>query len=172
MVLTHRPRTTLVALDLFGASFDAHFGAGETPQARLLANLKAAGVEQRATVVKADMRKVPFDAASFDAIVSSYAVDHLQSDGVRQALSEAARVLKPNGEFLLMVVQNDGWVKFAFGPLLSHGGTRGPAWWTERVKEAGFQVVETGTPPATLYILTRRAQGLPSSYVQLQTQQR
>jgi hypothetical protein len=34
----------LVALDLFGDSFQRHFGPGDTPQQRLLANLKAAGV--------------------------------------------------------------------------------------------------------------------------------
>jgi ubiquinone/menaquinone biosynthesis C-methylase UbiE len=156
MVLGARPKATLVALDLFGDSFEHHFGPGDGPQRRLLANLKAAGVENRASVETADMRKLPFEAGSFDAIVSSYAVDHLNRDGIPQALREAARVLKPGGEFLLMVVQNDRWVRFAFGPLLSHGGTRGEAWWTDRVREAGFSVEEKGTPPATLYLLAKR----------------
>jgi ubiquinone/menaquinone biosynthesis C-methylase UbiE len=156
MVLEARPQTTLVALDLFGDSFDTHFGRGESPQQRLLSNLKAAGVEQRTTIETADMRKLPFEPSSFDAIVSSYAIDHLNRDGIVQTLSEAARVLKPGGEFLLMVIANDKWVKFAFGPALSHGGTRGAAWWTTRVREAGFQVLEQGTPPATLYLLARR----------------
>src|SRR6266851_2109421 len=47
MVLQSRPQATLVALDLFGESFQQHFGRGQTPQDRLLANLKAAGVDQR-----------------------------------------------------------------------------------------------------------------------------
>jgi len=156
MVLASRPQATLVASDLFGDSFEAHFGPGESPQQRLLRNLKAAGVDQRASIVTADMRKLPFEAGSFDAIVSSYAVDHLNREGVSQALAEAARVLKPGGEFLLILVANDRWAKFAFGPLLSHGGTRGPAWWAGKVKEAGFQVLEEGTSPATLYLLLRR----------------
>ena len=156
MVLTSRPQATLVASDLFGDSFESHFGAGESPQQRLLRNLKAAGVDQRASIETADMRKLPFEAASFDAIVSSYAVDHLRREGVSQALAEAARVLKPGGDFLLILVANDRWVKFAFGPLLSHGGTRGSEWWDARVKEAGFQVLEEGTSPATLYFLLRR----------------
>jgi len=156
MVLAGRPQATLVASDLFGDSFDAHFGRGESPQQRLLRNLKAAGVDQRASIVTADMRKLPFETGSFDAIVSSYAVDHLNREGVNQSLAEAARVLKPGGDFLLMLVANDRWVKFAFGPLLSHGGTRGSAWWAARVKEAGFQVLEEGTSPATLYFLLRR----------------
>jgi SAM-dependent methyltransferase len=156
MVLASRPQATLVASDLFGESFDEHFGHGESPQERLLRNLKAAGVDQRASIVTADMRQLPFQAASFDALVSSYAVDHLNRQGINQALAEAARVLKPGGDFLLVLVANDRWAKFAFGPLLAHGGTRGPAWWTARVKEAGFQVVEQGTSPITLYLLLRR----------------
>ncbi len=139
-----------------GDSFEAHFGPGDSPQQRLLQNLKAAGVDQRASIATADMRKLPFEDGSFDAIVSSYAVDHLNREGINQTLGEAARVLKPGGDFLLMLVANDRWVKFAFGPLLSHGGTRGPAWWEARVKEAGFQVLEQGTTPATLYFLLRR----------------
>lgn len=156
LVLEARPQATLVALDLFGESFRHHFGEGMSPQERLRANLKAAGVDRRATIETADMRKLPFEAASFDAVVSAYAIDHLGRDGIRQALAEAARVLKPGNDFLLILVGNDRWVKFAFGPLLTHGGTRGAPWWTERVKEAGFEVVEQGTSPATLYFLLRR----------------
>ena len=156
MVLEARPKATLVASDLFGESYDMHFGHGDGPQQRLLANLKAAGVDARATIETADMRQLPFDSASFDAIVSAYAIDHLGRQGIQEALAEAARVVKPGGDVLLMMVANDKWVKFAFGPILSHGGTRGAAWWTERAKEAGFQVAEQGTAPATLYLLLRR----------------
>jgi SAM-dependent methyltransferase len=156
MVLDSRPQATLVALDLFAESFERHFGRGETPQQRLLANLKAAGVEQRATIETADMRKLPFEPAAFDAIVSAYAIDHLNRQGISQALAEAARVVKPGGDFLLMVIGKEPWGQFAFGPLLMHGGPRGPVWWNERLKEAGFQVLEEGTRPVTLYLLARR----------------
>src|SRR3954447_19869365 len=45
MVLKARPEVSLVALDLFGDSFNRHFGAArETPQARLMSNLRNAGV--------------------------------------------------------------------------------------------------------------------------------
>ncbi len=156
MVLKSRPQATLVALDLFAQSFEQHFGRGESPQQRLLANLKAAGVEQRATITTADMRKLPFEPAAFDAVVSAYAIDHLNRQGINQSLAEAARVAKPGGDFLIMVIANEAWTKFAFGPLLSHGGTRGPAWWSARMQEAGFQVLEEGTRPLTLYLLARR----------------
>jgi ubiquinone/menaquinone biosynthesis C-methylase UbiE len=156
MVLESRPQTTLVALDLFADSFEQHFGPGVSPQQRLLDNLKAAGVAGRATIATADMRKLPFEAASFDAIVSAYAIDHLDRPGVSQTLAETARVVKPGGDFLMMVVAKEPWVQFAFGPLLMHAGVRGEAWWTTRVQEAGFQVLEEGTRPMTLYVLARR----------------
>jgi SAM-dependent methyltransferase len=156
MVLAARPHTTLVALDLFGESFDQHFGKNETPQQRLMANLKSAGVDKRASIETSDMRKLPFGAASFDAVVSAYAIDHLNRQGIREALGEAARVIKPGGDFLLIVIANDPWAKFAFGPLLSHGGTRGARWWNARLQEAGFNIVEEGTRPITLYVLARR----------------
>jgi SAM-dependent methyltransferase len=156
MVLQARPRATLVALDLFGESFDMHFGPGTTPQQRLLTNLRAAGVDQRASIVTADMRKLPFEPASFDAIVSAYAIDHLTRDGIHQALAEAARVVKPGGDFLVIVIEKEKWMQFTFGPLLLHQGTRGAAWWSSHIQEAGFQILEVGTRPATLYILARR----------------
>ena len=156
MVLESRPQATLVALDLFADSFEQHFGRGESPQQRLVANLKAAGVDQRATIQTADMRKLPFERAAFDAIVSAYAIDHLNRQGINQSLAEAARVVKPGGDFLLMVIANEPWAKFSFGPLLMHGGPRGQAWWTARMQEAGFQVLEHGTRPLTLYLLARR----------------
>ena len=153
MVLTGRPRATLVASDLFGTSFAQHFGPGERPQDRLLANLKAAGVDGRATIETADMLKLPFADRSFDAIVSAYAMDHLGRNGARTALSEAHRVLKPGGEFLLILVANDGWAKLAFGPLLSHGGTYGADWWREAASNAGFEIREEGAQPVTTYLL-------------------
>ncbi len=156
MVLKARPQSDLVALDLFGESFEQHFGKSETPQQKLLANLKAAGVERRATIRTADMRKLPFDSGTFDAVVSAYAMDHLNRQGSDQALAEAARVLKPGGDFLLMVVGTEPWSTFMFGPLLKHGN-RGADWWTSHVKNAGFEIVEQGTQPITFYVLARRS---------------
>lgn len=155
MVLNARPRAHVVALDLFGTSFEQHFGPGDSPELRLASNLKAAGFEQRAEVRRGDMRELPFPPASFDAVVSSYAIDHLSREGIDKSLREAARVLKPRGEFLLMLIGKDPWAKFAFGPLLAHGGARDETWWTARLKEAGFEIAEQGMQPITLYYLAR-----------------
>jgi tRNA A58 N-methylase Trm61 len=69
MILVSRPQATLVAVDLLAESFEQHFGPSPNPQQRLLANLKAAGVDRRATIETADIRKLPFEAGAFDAIV-------------------------------------------------------------------------------------------------------
>jgi len=153
MVLAERPHATLVASDLFGTSFTQHFGPGDRPQDRLSANLKAAGVDARATIETADMLDLPFADRAFDAIVSAYAMDHLGRNGARTALAEAHRVLKPGGDFLLILVANDGWAKLAFGPLLSHGGTYGADWWRDAAAKAGFDVREEGARPVTTYFL-------------------
>ncbi len=102
------------------------------------------------------MRKSPFLAATFDGLVSTYAIDHLNREGVNRSLPEASRVLKPRGEFLLMVTTKDDWLNFAFGPLLFHAGTRGQEWWPTRLQEAGFQTLEQGTPPATPFFSQTR----------------
>ena len=156
MVLEARPKTTVVALDLFTESYEQHFGPGQSGQERLLSNLKAAGLENRATIQAGDMRKLPFEASTFDAVVSTYAIDHLNRDGITAALGEASRVLKPGGEFLMMVIAKDSWLKFSFGPLLLHTGTRSPERWTSLLQDAGFQMVEQGTRPGTLYFLARK----------------
>jgi SAM-dependent methyltransferase len=158
MVLKARPEATLAALDLFGESFKQHFGPSQSPQQKLLANLEAAGVEHRVEIVTADMRKLPFEPATFDAIVSAYVFEHLDREGIQQALAEAARVVKPGGDFLLMLVAKEPWFQYTFGPMLVHQGFHGADWWTARLQEAGFQVLEEGTRPATLYLLARRAQ--------------
>jgi ubiquinone/menaquinone biosynthesis C-methylase UbiE len=158
MVLESRPRATMVALDLFGDSFERHFGPSQTPQQKLLANLQAAGVGGRATIQTGDMRKLPFEPGSFDAAVSAYAVDHLDREGIGQALAEAHRVVKPGVEFLLILIANEPWIDFAFGPVLMHGHLHGPDWWTARLQEAGFQVFEKGTRPGTLYLLANVGQ--------------
>jgi SAM-dependent methyltransferase len=156
MVLDRRPQVTAVALDLFGDSFDHHFGREGSAIERLRANLRAAGVAARATIQPGDMRQLPFEAATFDAVVSTYAMDHLRRDDSRLAVREAARVLKPGGDFLLMVLAQDAWLNFTFGPLLLHGGLRGADWWREALQGAGFAVAESGTRPATLYFLARK----------------
>ena len=55
-----------------------------------------------------------------------------------------------------MLIANEKWAKFTFGPLLSHGGFRGASWWTAHLQQVGFQISEQGTYPLTFYLLARR----------------
>jgi ubiquinone/menaquinone biosynthesis C-methylase UbiE len=159
MVLEARPQSNVVALDSFSDSYAAHFGdQGSGPleaqgRARLLANMRAAGVEQRVTVVPGDMRHMPLASDSFDAAVSAYAIDHLDPQGIRDALGEAFRVLKPSGQFLLIVIHPDAWMAFTFGPMMHHSNMVLAAPWEQSVRAAGFEIVEQGTRPATKYVL-------------------
>ena len=71
-------------------------------------------------------------------------------------------VVHPHGEEILRLVgqrqslMKDAWLKFTFGPVLLHSGTRGPEWWTNRVSQSGFHIMEQGTQPGTLWILARK----------------
>lgn len=71
-----------------------------------------------------------------------------------------SRVVRPGGQFLLMVINPDRWVRLAFPFFVHHGyfGGRGQAWrWQQQLSAAGFAVEEQGTAPATLYFLARNA---------------
>jgi SAM-dependent methyltransferase len=154
MVLLARPQSTVTAIDIFSEGFGIQ---GNTPD-RLRDNAARAGVANRLDVVTADLRKLPFAPASFDAAVSAYVVDHLNRDGMARSLSEIARVLRPEGQFLLMVIVPDKYVRFTFPFLVAHGyfGPRTPSEaWRTRLKTAGFTVQEEGTRPGTLYFLCK-----------------
>jgi SAM-dependent methyltransferase len=163
MVLEARPGAFVVALDSFSDEYVNHFGNRENGKPvpdqgreRLLLNLKAAGVDRRAAIQAGDMRQMPVESATFDGVVSAYAIDHLNRDGSRKALAEAYRVLKPGGQFLLMVIAKDLWLKLTWGPLLMHARLPGPDLWAGLLRDAGFQVIESGTRPGTLYFLARK----------------
>jgi SAM-dependent methyltransferase len=150
MVLLERPGTTVVALDNFSAEY-----IDDAP-VKLRANLRAGGVEGRARIQPGDMRAMPFESESFDAVVSTYAIDHLGTDGSNKALAEVERVLRPGGEFLIMVMKRDVWMNVAFGPLLLHQHGAQPNW-RAKIEKAGLSVVEEGALPGTLFLLCRKA---------------
>ena len=49
----------------------------------------------------------------------------------------------------------DAWTRFAYGPVMLHGARAGPmkARWRSALERAGFDVVESGTEPLSLYLL-------------------
>jgi SAM-dependent methyltransferase len=116
-VLRERPQTTVVALDWFKEGFGIEGNAAE----RVFRNAEIAGARERIDVQSADMCDMPFEADSFDAAISSYAIDHMRRENSERALSEIHRVLRPGGEFLLAVARMDGYVRVALPIVGAHG---------------------------------------------------
>lgn len=154
-VLRGRPQTTVVALDWFKPGY----GIEENTAERVHRNATIADVRDRIEVQAADMCDMPLPAESFDAAVSTYAIDHMRREDSRRALNEVRRVLRPGGDFLLAVMHNDIYTKIAF-PLLGAHGYFGPMsaehYWREMLEAAQFEVIEAGEMPGTLYLLARK----------------
>ncbi len=75
--------------------------SGNRPEATM-ENAGREGVRERVEVETADMRKLPFDDASFDVVVSCAAIHNLYDAADRaRAIVEIARVLKPGGRALI-----------------------------------------------------------------------
>lgn len=154
-LLLARPQATVTAVDLYRG----YYGIDDNTPQRLVANATRAGVADRVRVETADMRHLPFGEGEFDAVMSVAAIDHLNSQGIEEALLETARVLKPGGQLLIVSLEPDGWVRLIM-PWSMHGGYWGSAQnrqrWQDRLQRTGFDVLEVGTRPATLWWLARR----------------
>lgn len=106
------------------------------------------------------MRAMPFEPGTFDGAVSAFAIDHLSRADVEKTLAEMARVLKPGGQFLLLVINQDAWVRTALPFFVHHGyfgGRASPDRWRSGLERAGFTMLEQGTRPGTLYFLAEDA---------------
>src|SRR5262245_17334223 len=80
--------------------------SGNEPAATLK-NAMSEGVADRVEVQTADARKLPFDDASFDVVLSSAALHNIYNAGQRQtAVREIARVLKVGGRVLIVDVRH------------------------------------------------------------------
>jgi SAM-dependent methyltransferase len=80
--------------------------SGNKPEATL-SNAVSEGVADRVEVQTADARKLPFDDASFDVVLSSAALHNIYDAGGRQtAVREIARVLKVGGRVLIVDVRH------------------------------------------------------------------
>jgi ubiquinone/menaquinone biosynthesis C-methylase UbiE len=150
-VLIARPHVTATGVDIYSGYWGID---GNTPE-RFMANARIAGVADRAAARVGDMRQLPFGDGEFDAVVSSYAIDHLPRAERPKAIAEVARVLKPGGEFLLMIIRVD-WRTWLVSPLLAHHPSQNPEPWRELLQQHGFSVEEEGTPFTTLYFLARK----------------
>jgi len=153
-VLLARPKATVTGLDIY----QGYWGIDDNTPERFMTNARIAGVADRAEARTGDMRDMPFEESEFDAVVSAYAIDHLRQDGIVKAVAEVARVLKPRGEFLLMIVNVDWLTQIASPHALAHHPPQDPARWRALLQRGGFAVEEEGTRPGTLYFLARKRQ--------------
>ena len=159
-LLLARPQATGTALDIY----TGFFGITDNTPERMMRNARIAGVADRADTVTADATRMPLPDASYDAAISSYAIDHMGREGTPKAIQEVARVLKPNGEFLLEIVNPDIWVKVMMP--IPHFGLNAhfkpdPARWRAMLKAAGFEVMEEGTATGDAVLAGAQAAGPP-----------
>jgi SAM-dependent methyltransferase len=150
-VLLARPRATATGVDIYSG----YWGIDENTPERFMRNARIAGVAERAAARVGDKRELPFGDGEFDAVVSSYAIDHLRRAERPKAIAEVARVLKPGGEFLLMIVQVD-WSTWLISPLLAHHPSQNPEPWRAMLREHGLTLEEEGTGFTTLYFLAKK----------------
>lgn len=65
------------------------------------AEVRRAGMAGRIALEVAPADRLPFAAASFDVVISSHVLKHLDDAALRTALGEVVRVLRGGGRFLL-----------------------------------------------------------------------
>jgi SAM-dependent methyltransferase len=147
-----RPGVHVTGVDLYSG----YYGIDDNTPERFMRNASIAGVADRAVAIVGDARELPLGTGEYDGVISAYAIDHISRDGIPLALSEAGRVLKPRGEFLLMIVNVDWWALLT-SPPMAHHARADPARWRKMIEAAGFDIVEQGTKPMTLYFLSRKS---------------
>jgi SAM-dependent methyltransferase len=150
MVGLARPGVRVVGLD----NFSAQYIEGNGPDL-FMKNMRMAGMEKRAEILSADMRKIPAPDESYDAVVSSYAIDHLSRQGIEQTLGEVRRVLRARGEFLMIVFRPDFWLSVPYGPIPGRHIPR-PEFWRTQLAQSGLDILEEGTLPGTIYFYCRK----------------
>lgn len=156
-LLLARPRVTVTAVDIY----TGYYGIDDNTPERFMLNARIAGVADRAEARVGDARELPLATGTYDGAISVAAIDHLPRAGIPKALAEAARVLKPGGEFLLTIVNVDAWARFASPHAFGHHPAANPGQWRTLLESAGFDVVEQGTQPGALYFFSRKSR--PSS---------
>ena len=138
----------ITAFDLFDADYID--GGGNT---LLEKNLKLVGLTDQVEIVQGDITRTGFAEGSFDAVISSYMIDHL-GDQKLNALKEINRILKPGGR-MLMIVLTPGLSSFAILNVISFMLTSKRTW-RKLFGESGFNLVEEGEVNGGTYFLIKK----------------
>ncbi len=149
MIANARPGAEIVALDNFSADYIAGNSVEKTKR-----NLQIAKIADRVSVVEGDMRDIRLDDCTFDAAVSSYAIDHL-GDDIPEALREAHRVLRPGGELLLVLIVPNIWTGITFSPMVQMR-FKTVAYWRTQLTSEGFEIVSGGNYRGSAWVKASR----------------
>ncbi len=92
-----------------------------------MVNARAEGVADRVHLDTGDARKLPYPDASFDVVLSSFAIHNIYDAGGREAaVAEVVRVLKPGGWFGIMDIRHGrDYARY----LAARGMTIARRWW-------------------------------------------
>jgi ubiquinone/menaquinone biosynthesis C-methylase UbiE len=114
-----------------------------------------------------DVRNLPFRSNSFDAVMCCYLLELLSRDDILRTLGEIRRVLRPGGNFSLVVIGQNGKL---FNRAYWVAGSLVPAFWgrqvecavPEMMREAGLRVitdqfVRQGFYPSRVLVAENRA---------------
>jgi SAM-dependent methyltransferase len=140
----------IIAVDKFDAPY-----IGDGGRRLLEQNLKVANIQEKVDIQTHDLTNLTFEDDVFDAAVSSYVLDHMGDDQLR-GLKEINRVLKKNGNLLMMIMLPNYFTMMMFNiisvlQLTSHKK------WNQLIKEANFKCIDDGDINGGHYFLLEKA---------------
>ena len=127
----------LVKSNPAGKTFGLDLSPNMAARTQRIARKKFPGADSHCGAV--DVRSMPFQKASFDAVVCCYLFELLSQDDIRLTLREIRRVLRPGGTFALVVIGQNA--RF-FNRLYDVAGKLVPAFWGRQVDHAVPQLVK------------------------------
>ena len=105
-------------------------------------NLKIAGIENKVEIVKGDITDINFEENTFDSVISTYGLDHIQYEDQKKAINEIYRVTKPGGKLLVVVFIPNFYV-FLVGSFFIFRFTSRKKW-RGIFNEAGYKLSDEG----------------------------
>lgn len=133
---------------------------------------KARDVKAKFFKLDLNKDKLPFSENEFEAVTCFDLLEHLASPSI--VLSQAYRVLKPDGVFFMTTPNGQTWLKDFLGLFFpsdkTHINVRGARYWQGELEEAGFSQIQVkgcflfGFPPGLDFRYLLRKLKLPSIY--------
>jgi len=138
----------ITAFDMFNSDYID--GGGNT---LLEKNLKLVGLTEHVEIVQGDITNTGFQDETFDAVVSSYMIDHLGNQKLN-ALNEINRILKPKGR-MLMIILTPNLSAFGLLNVLSFM-MMSKKQWRELFANSNFKLIEEGAVNGGTYFLIEK----------------